>query len=643
MSKAKLPAKAYGSWPSDLDIESLLTKPSAPEYPFKHQDQLYFLQSLPDEKGRVALVKLMGEQLVKITPAGFSIRTSVHEYGGKAFAIAGDRIVFCNQSDNGLYHQKLEEGAIPECIFNNAQSKYLGFTDLCITQDLNWVIAITEQKCEVENKNFIVALPLSGTAEPVTLIEGADFYGGLCMSPDDSRLAWFQWQNPYMPWDQSELYQAVIQQEQGNLKVIHRECIFSQPDIAVCQPGFMHDHGLVFISEWQTGYWNFFRWQDDKLTLLTQQEREYGEAHWLFGQKRWQPINEHSILAVATEKLGDYLVLIEWQGEEVREDIVSSLYSSCAQLSMGDQACLFVASFAHQESSIMQLDLSGFESKKIDLSTDQEPSFNFQPPIAITYPTRDGGEAHAWFYSPKEGRFQPPEGTLPPLMVMVHGGPTARATSGLHPVKQYFISLGFAVLDVNHRGSTGYGREFRQALLGRWGDIDVDDVIDAINYVKQQEWVNPQQICIRGSSAGGYAVLRALTEYPDVFNAGSCYYGIGNLITLSEITHKFEGKYTDRLVGEVFDKIESRKPESNFMTRSPIFSIDRLDCPLILFQGLEDKIVPPEVSQEVVDALKLKGIKYEYVEYPDEGHGFRQAETRIHALQSEIQFINAVI
>jgi dipeptidyl aminopeptidase/acylaminoacyl peptidase len=264
-------------------------------------------------------------------------------------------------------------------------------------------------------------------------------------------------------------------------------------------------------------------------------------------------------------------------------------------------------------------------------------------PKLIRFPTGNKEFAYGFFYSPFNRRFIAPAKSRPPLLVLVHGGPTSKAISELASLKQYFCSLGYALLDVNHRGSTGHGRKYRQSLLGNWGEFDAEDITSGIRYVVEKGWVDGELVFIRGGSAGGYAVLRSLTRYPEKFAGGACYYGIGNLITLSEITHKFEAKYTDQLIGEVFDREKSIHPESKFVKRSPIFQIEKLSSPIIMFQGLDDKVVPPDVSREVVEVLKERKIKHSYTEYSGEGHGFRQAATRIDALRKETMFFSEII
>lgn len=251
--------------------------------------------------------------------------------------------------------------------------------------------------------------------------------------------------------------------------------------------------------------------------------------------------------------------------------------------------------------------------------------------------------AHGYYYIPHNPRFTAPDGHLPPLLVMVHGGPTSRATRSLDLSRQYWTGIGFAVFDINHRGSTGHGRRYRQYLLGRWGQVDIDDIVDGIDFLVNQSLVDPAKIIIRGKSAGGYTVLRALTQYPNYFCAGGCYYGIGNLSTLTAKTHKFESNYTDRLIGETYDEADAKAKDSEYYKRSPINFIHRVVSPTILFQGLDDPVVPPDLSREVVDVLAAHNIDHEYVEYPGEGHGFRKSETNIDALQKETLFYQRIL
>jgi dipeptidyl aminopeptidase/acylaminoacyl peptidase len=264
-------------------------------------------------------------------------------------------------------------------------------------------------------------------------------------------------------------------------------------------------------------------------------------------------------------------------------------------------------------------------------------------PAQLAYPTRDGSEAHAWYYRPVNHRYRAPAEELPPLLVMVHGGPTARCDSSLNLLRQFWTGRGFAVLDVNHRGSTGYCRQYRQALQNKWGVIDSADVADAVMYVTREKMADPRMVCIRGGSAGGYVVLRALTLFPDLFCAGASYYGIGNLVTLMEFTHKFEARYLDGLLGEAYHGRLSDRPGTPYFDRSPIHQVSRLKSPMIIFQGLDDNVVPPRLAHELVDTLEQGGVMHQYVEYAGEGHGFRNQDTRVDSLQKEASFFVRVI
>ena len=630
-------------WQSDLDIAGLFSQPSAPMYPFAHAGRYYFLQALPQQAGRTALMQVAAQSAVCRTPEGFNIRTRVHEYGGCCFCRLDDQILFSRFADGGLYRQPLDGSAAPTVLLDNADRQFVGFADLVATPDKHWLLAVAERRRPGrENENLLVAVSLRAAgAPPVVLASGADFYAGLCISDDQTQVAWFEWDHPCMPWDQSRLMRAQWADEDGGGALRHISAVFDYPDVAVCQPGFMPDNSLVFISEKDSGYWNFFVWQAGTVRQLTADQVEYGEAHWVFGQQRWQPVDQRRLVAVATDRQGDSLVLLDWRvdGAPPVATTLGSGFAACSQLRRlqgGDEAqCLLVAGYPDRAPAVLTV---GADTGKLTCiwrtsEAGRGRQGAYRPPEAITFPARDGAAVHAFYYAPRRADRRSP------LMVFVHGGPTGRATAELHLLKQYFVSLGCAVLDVNHRGSTGYGRAYRQRLLGQWGELDVNDIADGVRFVVDQGWVEADKVFIRGGSAGGYVVLCALTRYPQQFAAGVSYYGIGNLITLAEVTHKFEARYTERLVGEAFDRRTATLPDSLYRQRSPIFSLSSLRSPLILFQGLDDRVVPPAVSREMAAALEANGLRYAYHEYAGEGHGFRQAQTRIDSLAKETAFL----
>lgn len=727
----------YGLWCSHMALDELLSQPSAPMYPFRHRGRLCWLEAVNEEGGRIALMEQCDSDTRRrraLTPAPFNIRTNAHEYGGRCFCIFGDHFIFNNLTDGRIYCQDLTAAAAPQAITQTPPAGQTAcFADLIALERFGVVLAVMETSAQDHDNNnrvqrdYLVAINLSdkaaraGKSVPQILVEGSDFYACPAVSPKHTQIAWMEWDNPFMPWDESRLVKAELFAADGELacgkiSIRKQRVLVQQAEQAVCQIGFLDEHSLLFVSDRGDNenendnnndndndhdFWDFYvhtdhAYKEQTIKQITKDRYEYGEAQWLFGQHRWQRTSRQTIVAVGTRHDGDSLLKIAIDsGDTIR---LPGAFAGCAHLCANDVAqaahaaqivtreLLLVARYADREAEIRSLEFADTDANaNADAVTDSTHHHLTQSddqgralyastataisatsaardgswPQPITYPTRDGAHAHAYFYAPFNRRHRAPHGTLPPLLVVVHGGPTGRATPELHPLKQYFTSLGYAVLDINHRGSTGYGRAYRQSLLGRWGEMDATDIADGVQHVVAQNLVNPQQVFIRGGSAGGYAVLRALTKFPQMFCGGACYYGIGNLITLAKITHKFEGCYTDRLIGEKFDASKiyeparvqehghehehEHEPVSRFVERSPIFQLAQLCSPLILFQGLEDKVVPPELSREVADLLEKKGIQYEYIEYADEGHGFRRLPNRVNSLQKETTFFASII
>lgn len=677
--------KPYGLWRSPVEISELFSQPAAPMFPFRYQQKLHWLQAITKEGGRIALMRQLNSSPGNsdtpqcLTPAEFNIRTAVHEYGGRCFCVLGEYFIFSNLSDGRIYRQRLSDDSTPTAVTALPTEQQpqqpspisVYFADLLPLEEHNAVIAVMESNAGDAQHNSLVVIDLTELAEhnaeanlvtPTTLAEGSDFYASPVVSPDQSELAWIEWDNPYMPWDQSRLVKAELNYAEKIL-IRNQQFIVNKTNQAVCQPGFLADNSLLFVSDEDGGngdttpanFWDFFRYRNNQLERITADTYEYGEAHWVFGNRRWQQISENQIIAVASNHEGDALVKLSVDSGIVDPviDPLADDFAVCAELWMDantstthtDAELLFVARYPKFRAEIVSVDCSPASSsppKAVSAISTDVDAHGYSEPQPIVYPTRDGQRAYAYYYAPFNRQYHAGDDSKPPVVVVVHGGPSSRATPELNPLKQFFTSLGYAVLDVNHRGSTGYGRAYRQSLLGQWGEIDATDIADGVKYLIEQELVNPELVFIRGGSAGGYAVLRALTRFPQMFSGGACYYGIGNLITLAKITHKFEGCYTNRLIGEKFTE-NSEHPDSRFVQRSPIFQMDQLRSPLILFQGLDDKVVPPAVSREVAALLKEKGIPHDYIEYENEGHGFRQLATRIDSLKRETEFFADII
>lgn len=646
--------------PEPLDIKSLFSQPGAPSYPFcDDRGQLCWLEALTEEGGRLAIKQQISDGERVVTPADFQVRSRVNEYGGQCFCVAGEYVYFNNFSDGLIYRQHLHRDEEPVAV-SLAQTKSIAYADLHYCEALDVLVAIQEMAgpSAAENINRVVAFSLAQTlpAEPQLLREGADFYAAPCVSDQGDQLAWLEWSNPYMPWDETRLYCSALSQNGNKLSLVSPRHIAGGEKCSVCQPGFLSDGDLVFAMDSDApinqpqNYWNLYRSHNATITALTAQRAEFGEAHWVFGQRRWVQYDAHHLLVIRSRDELDTLCELNLQSDELNlqsgEVNLQSgeLLERCepasrfSQLSLHNQTLLGIVHSPDQPPAIFRY-RSGQDCLKRKTAPEWMAVEYISEPELLCFATRDGDYAYANYYAAKPLHAQTPIS----LLVLVHGGPTSRADTALSPLVQYFCQNGFAVLDVNHRGSTGHGRVYRQKLLGQWGEIDANDIADAIEFAFSNKQHDPQRVFIRGGSAGGYAVLRALTRFPELFCGGACYYGIGNLITLAEITHKFEAKYTDRLIGEDYDRERAQQADSRFRSRSPIFDIDRIRSPLILFQGLEDKVVPPQVSREMVETLERNGVPHEYVEYPGEGHGFRQAQTRIDALQREIQFYQRIL
>lgn len=655
-----------------MQLTELFSQPSAPMYPFRYQGDLHWLEALPQDGGRVVLMRQTAAARQCLTPPDFNIRTAVHEYGGRCFCVLGEHIIFNNFHDGRIYRQRLCAASTPIAVTESppAQASRC-FADLLPLARHNAVLAVMETSQDGAQRDSLALIQLADETKPAPapvapriLVEGGDFYASPVASLDHRQLAWLEWDHPYMPWDQSRLVTAELSggADAGELQIRKRQVVVARANQAVCQPGFLADHTLLFVSDGgDNNFWNFFSYKNQQIKQITHGEYEYGEAHWIFGKRRWQQISEQHIIAVASRHQGDTLRAIACSSAAVAPTSTSACappaelhepeeFAVCADLwaDTATHELLFVASYAERSAQIRALHLDCVPTLAAPKpnptpQTDDIAAHGYSQPQPIAYPTRDRRQAYAYFYPPFNRRYCAPADAKPPLMVVVHGGPTSRATPEMNPLKQFFTSLGYAVLDVNHRGSTGYGRAYRQRLLGRWGEIDADDIADGVRHVVAAGLVNPELVFIRGGSAGGYAVLRALTRCARMFSGGACYYGIGNLLTLAKITHKFEGHYTDRLIGEKFAAESARLPASRFVQRSPIFQLDRLSSPLILFQGLQDKVVPAAVSREVAELLSKKGIPHEYIEYEHEGHGFRRLSTRVDSLTRETAFFAAII
>ncbi|HSH42373.1 MAG TPA: prolyl oligopeptidase family serine peptidase, partial [Arenicellales bacterium] len=573
----------YGFWTGLFDVGALFEKPPTPMYPLAHGGLLYWLETRAEEGGRVVLMQrdASGNERC-LTAAGFSLRSRVHEYGGCPYTLHGGACYFVNDSDQRIYRQSLDGDATAVAVTpeddGGAARRYI---DLAVTPEGDYLMCVME--CEQpagENLNVLAALRLEPGVvhQPAVIRSGCDFYANVVLDPGRGRIAWFEWDHPCMPWDESRAVVASCTRGTDGLRLADVETVAGGANTSVCQLAFDDDGDLLLAIDGESApgeprdYWNLYRRGRDGFTQLTFDEMEYGAPHWVFGDRRYAVLSD-CLLAVRSGPGGDELVAVDKRGEGAERIECDAVDIRQLSHAGADEALMIAASADRSPALTMWKHGRLTPIKGVH---ELLPAEAVSRPRAISYVTGGGETAHAWFYPPCNPHFRAPQGEAPPLLVMVHGGPTSRCSGALDLTRQYWTGIGFAVLDVNYRGSTGYGRTYRQSLLGNWGLSDTEDVARGIEHAAKQGWINPGRVFIRGRSAGGYAVLCALTRYPDVFAAGACYYGIGNLGTLAQITHKFEGRYTDRLIGEPYRPGAADDPDSRFHSRSPIHGVSRI-------------------------------------------------------------------
>ena len=458
------------------------------------------------------------------------------------------------------------------------------------------------------------------------LVSGNDFYSSPRLSPDGARLAWMTWNHPNMPWDGAELWVGEISAD-GSLS--HTECVAGGIDESIFQPEWSPDGTLYFVSD-RTGWWNLYRCQAGTVEPLCEMEAEFGRPQWIFGMSTYKFVSANQIICAYTQDGVWHLASLDTLTRKL--DRIETPYTSISNLQATPGGILFSASSSTESASIVRFDLATKQFEVLCRSSEIKIDAEyFSTPQAIEFPTEGGLNAHAFFYPPQNRDYAAPADDLPPLVVISHGGPTSATSAALDLEIQYWTSRGIVVLDVNYGGSSGYGRAYRQRLNGQWGLVDVDDCVNGARYLAEGGYVDPNRLAIRGGSAGGYTTLSALT-FRNVFKAGASYYGISDLEAMTRDTHKFESRYLDSLIGPYPEE------RDRYRERSPIHFTDRLSCPLILFQGLEDKVVPPNQAEMMVEALRTKGLPVAYVPFEDEQHGFRRSENIRRSAEAELYF-----
>lgn len=629
---------AYGSWSSAITAQLMCSSSIGLSQARLFDGDIYWLESRPQEQGRSVIVRQAvsdlrngeGTVATEVISAEFNCRTRVHEYGGASYIPTDDGVFFVNQEDQQIY--RVFDGDVTQ-ISHQPDTR---FADFCYCKERKMLVAIAEQhnRDHREPLNTLVSID-QDNGEIHTLHSGLDFYASPSFSPDSNRLCWISWMHPNMPWDATVLWTAEVS---DNTALIGAKQIAGGEAESIFQPEWSPTGELYFVSD-RSNWWNIYRaagknTEDD--VCICQMDAEFGMPQWVFGMRRYDFTDQNSIVASYSQSGSEKLAKIDINtGKLVSLPLTHSSYSTVH--SDGDLVCYIAQSpqtfsglYVCDTDELGQSELTVCMSAKIDI----DPQ-HFSKGQSVTYSSAGGVNAHGFYYPPQNAEFEGLAGELPPLIVMIHGGPTSSTQNDLSLKIQFWTNRGFAVFDSNYRGSTGFGRAYRDALKFQWGVADVEDCDYGVRHLVDNKLADGNRVAIRGGSAGGFTTLAALA-FTDTFKAGASLYGVTDLTALATDTHKFESRYLDSLIGAY--------PEQKdlYESRSPINHADSIDSPVIFLQGLDDKVVPPAQAEMMIDVLLKKGLKVAYLPFEGEAHGFRQSQNIIRAFDAELWFYGEV-
>jgi dipeptidyl aminopeptidase/acylaminoacyl peptidase len=621
--------KPFGSWPSKISAEMITRAAPGLNHLQSSGNTLFWVENRPWEAGRnVIMCQTFDGTIKDLLPTRYSCNSKVHEYGGMAYTVSDQKLYFVNALDQRIYQLDLDFPNSPSPISPEGPFR---FADLVADTSNHRLIAVCEEHTEGrEPTNYIASIALDQEQPEVEpLVSGADFYAYPCLSPDKTMICWIEWRHPHMPWDNTQLWQASV----SGTRLTNKYLVAgANQDEAVFQPQWSPDNLLYFVSD-RDNWWNICRFREGHRERVLPMAAEFGAPLWQLGASTYDFIDSQTIGCTWTESGIWFAGFIDIPAQTLAK--IDCSYSNMNSI------C------THHGNLFMMAGAPGLSTELISFSLDSTLNKVYSPallpidnselsePESVFFPSANNQKVHAFFYPPANSHFRGHDDDLPLVIAICHGGPTGATHSSLNLKIQYWTNRGFAVVDINYRGSTGFGRHYRQGLVGAWGLADVEDTQYAIRYLASLGQIDPERCIIRGGSAGGYTVLSALT-FTDTFKAGASLYGIGDLETLAKDTHKFESRYLDSLIGPYPER------KDIYIERSPINHIEGLNCPVIFLQGLEDKVVPPNQAEMMVNLLQSKGIKVAHVTFDDEGHGFRKADNIIRAMESELHFYQDV-
>jgi dipeptidyl aminopeptidase/acylaminoacyl peptidase len=620
----------YGSWKSPITADLLASTYVALDELRVDGDDVYWNELRPADKGRNVIVRRKPDGTrTDMTPPGFSARTRVHEYGGGCYIVLNGTVYFSNFTDQRLYRQ--DPGSNPRPLTPPVDMRY---ADGIIDHRRNRIISVREDHTvkTPQAVTTIVSLNIEKEGEGRILVSGNDFYSTPRLNHEGSKLAWLTWNHPNMPWDGTELWVAQIKPD-GSLE--KSEKVAGGLEESVYQPEWSPDGALYFSSD-RSGWWNIYRQHNNHIEPLYPMEAEFGLPQWGFGSHTFVFDSSNQIICAYTKDGTWHLASLNPTKKTLRPIETPINQILWGNLAEKNGIVFLIGGSATEPSSIVKIDLSTKETEILhrsrEITVDKE---YLSIPNSIEFPTENGRTAFCFFYPPKNPEYEAPQGERAPLLVVSHGGPTSFSPSTLRYEIQYWTSRGIGVVDVNYSGSTGYGREYRKRLNDNWGIVDVQDCVNATRYLASRREADGERLGIRGGSAGGYTTLCALA-FTNTFKAGASYFGVSDLELLAKDTHKFESRYLDKLVGPYPERRDI------YRARSPIYHVDGISSALILFQGLEDKVVPPDQSEKIFEAVKAKGLPVAYIAYKWEQHGFRRAENIKRSYEAELYFYSRI-
>jgi dipeptidyl aminopeptidase/acylaminoacyl peptidase len=634
--QTKTVEKSYVDWQPVLKAEEVFQQTVGFSYLSADESGRFFwVENRPEEGGRsVLMMRSATGEIHDVLPKPFSTRSRVFEYGGFSYVVAKDRVYFVNLSDQRIYKIDLNHLSAPPVPLTTEKTKegwLAKYVDLTVSPDGRWLAFGYEKeipKKEAVNEIGVIDLLNPDLQEGRVLAAGADFYKSPKFSADGKSLAWLEWRHPYMPWDSTFLYEASF----DGGKVHGKKLVAGSKSSSISGICYLPNGELIFGADFadkpETSFQNFYNlygYKNGKVRTITKELMDFQQFR----------CDANRIFAMTLKESVGHVLEVNPDDGNIREIKVEPVAFS-VPVPSGEKLFL-IGVMAKGPSLLLELDRQG-RSKVIKKSSEQKINeADVSEAEAISFPTEGGQKAYGYFYPPVNSNFKAPAGEKPPVRVLVHGGPTSMTQPGFSKQLLFWTSQGYAVFDVNYRGSVGFGRKYRDALLKKWGIAEIQDVKAGLEYLRAQNLISDKAV-VSGGSAGGYTVQRLLTFYPELFSTGASHFGIGNLVTLQKLTHKYESHYLERLIGGTL-KTNLREYED----RSPINHLSKLKSPMIIFQGSDDKVVPPENSREMAEILKKKGITYEYYEYPGEEHGFRKKENLVASLEKEAAFFKKIL